>query len=386
MTGIWLIEREAWKGLQAARKTAAISLDQVTAHAERIEAATPDGAPRNLKLAGATAQIDVSGVLTKKPDLWAYLFGGGNTTYSSIQSALAFADASSDVREIVLAVDSPGGQVDGLFETVAAIQAVKKPIRVTASLAASAAYAIAAAAGKIEASSPSATFGSIGVVSTYLVEDDVVEITSTQAPNKRPDVTTEEGKAVVRAYLDELHDLFVDAIATGRGIDAKDVNSGFGGGSVFAASEAKRRGMIDSIKRPPLRAVGSKTKASAEGADSTKDTPMDLKTLKLSHPELVEALLNEGASAERDRVTAHLTMGEASGDMKTAIEAITSGSQMTATLQAKYLAAGMNRRDQSAHADDSAAVEEATKVAAAPVAQDLGDQLAAAMLGTKETK
>ena len=42
---------------------------------------------------------------------------------------------------------------------------------------------------------------------------------------------------------------------------------------------------------------------------------------------------------------AHLTMGEASGDMKTAISAVTAGEEMTATLQAKYMAAGMNRRD-----------------------------------------
>lgn len=47
-------------------------------------------------------------------------------------------------------------------------------------------------------------------------------------------------------------------------------------------------------------------------------------------------------------------MGEASGDMKTAIGAVQDGSAMTATLQAKYMAAGMNRSDVQARQDDDA--------------------------------
>jgi ClpP class serine protease len=388
---IWLIEPTAWKAYLAARKTVQVTSEQIasfiakveaeTVTAEQVSAALPDSAPRNLKLAGSVAQIDISGVLTKKPDFLAYFFGGGNTTYSAIQGALAYADASPDVKQIVLSVDSPGGQVDGLFETIAALQAVasRKPVTVQSSLAASAAYAIVSVAGKIEASSPSSTFGSIGVVSTYVIDEDTVDITSTQAPNKRPDPTTEKGQAVIRAYLDELHDLFVDAIADGRGVTAKVVNAEFGGGAVFTAAEAKRRGMVDSIKRSPLRAVGSTTKATVEtgGAENQKETNMDLKTLKAQHPDLVEALLKEGATAERDRVEAHLTMGEASGDMKTAVEAIKSGSPMTAKLQAQYMAAGLNRRDQNAHAQDAqaAAAVVAGAEGAAP-ARDLGDILA----------
>jgi ClpP class serine protease len=387
MNAIWLMEPNAWQAYRASRKNLAVSAEQIASFVERVEAETvtaeqvsaalPDGAPRNLKLAGTVAQIDVTGILTKKPDFFAYYFGSGNTTYSALQGALAYADASPDVKQIVLAVDSPGGQVDGLFETLAAIQAVKKPITVRSSLAASAAYAIAAVAGKIEASSPSSTFGSIGVVSTYFIDDSIVEITSTAAPNKRPDVSTEEGQAVVRAYLDELHELFVDSIATGRGVSAKDVNAGFGGGAVFTAAESKRRGMIDSTKRPPLRAVATKNEATVEAGGADKENHMDLKTLKASHPDLVEALHNEGASSERDRVNAHLTMGEASGDLKTAFAAIKSGDGMTATLQATYLAAGMNRRDQNNRTADDQAVTEATAGAAgAAPARDLGDLIA----------
>lgn len=378
---VWLVEPQAWKAYQAQRRSIVFSADQITAFTNSAET-KPEAAmdaPRNLKIAGSTAQIDVQGILTKKPDIFAYYFGGGNTTYSAIQGALAYASNDPSIKHIVMNIDSPGGQVDGLFETLAAIQSVQqsgKTMSVQSSLAASAAYAIAAVAGKITSTSPSGTFGSIGVVSTYYLDDESIDITSTNAPNKRPDPSTDEGRAVIRSYLDELHELFVSAIAVGRDIDPKAINAEFGGGSVFAAKEAKRRGMIDGVSGQ-LNLV-KKTSATTSGKE--KENHMDLKTLKAQHPELVEALIKEGATAERDRVTAHLTMGEASGDMKTAIAAIQAGDAMTISLQAKYMAAGMNRRDVSAHAADSAEAAAATAGAAgATPALDIGDQIAEAL-------
>ena len=71
-------------------------------------------------------------------------------------------------------------------------------------------------------------------------------------------------------------------------------------------------------------------------------------------------------------------MGSASGDMKTAIAAATDGSAMTSTIQAQYMAAGMNRNDiqnrqednVDAAAADSAAAED-TETADAKASADL---------------
>lgn len=79
---------------------------------------------------------------------------------------------------------------------------------------------------------------------------------------------------------------------------------------------------------------------------------MDLTQLQAQHPDVFAAAVKQGEAAERDRVTAHLTMGEASGDMKTACTAIKDGAGMTATLQAQYMTAGMNRKDTSNRQDD----------------------------------
>lgn len=76
---------------------------------------------------------------------------------------------------------------------------------------------------------------------------------------------------------------------------------------------------------------------------------IDLKTLRAQHRDLYDEIVaigvDQGAKDERDRVLAHLEMGEASGDLKTAFAAIREGKAMTQQLSAKYLAASMNRAD-----------------------------------------
>ena len=79
---------------------------------------------------------------------------------------------------------------------------------------------------------------------------------------------------------------------------------------------------------------------------------MDLKQLQAQHPETFAAAVQQGTTEERDRVSAHLMMGESSGDMKTASASIKDGSGMTATLQATYMTAGMNRSDVAGRQED----------------------------------
>jgi ClpP class serine protease len=185
-------------------------------------------------------------------------------------------------------------------------------------------------------------------------DDNEFAIASSNAPKKAPDMTTEEGKAVVREELDALHDLFVDAIAEGRSTDVDKVNAEFGQGATLLAEEAFKRGMIDKVADTPLTVVSTtdSTTTARSGGNNPEKGPMDLNTLKAQHPDVYAAAVQEGVDQEHDRVSAHLTMGEASGDMKTAVGAINDGSAMTAKLQAQYMAAGMNRADVNARQDD----------------------------------
>ena len=333
---MWMISESA--GEQLAHAIAA----NFQPSASQVEAFGRSRSGNIMSRDGATATIDVKGVLTKEPDIMAAIFGGGNTTYTAINEALATAEADPKVSEITLNVDSPGGNVNGLFSTIDAIKSTKKPVNaVIDGMAASAAYGLVSQADKIEASERSSAVGSVGVVRSFLVSDRVVDVTSSNAPNKRPDVRTDEGKKAIQAELDEYENLFVSAIAEGRGISDKKVKADFGKGSMFLAETALERGMIDAIQ----------TNAASSGK-ATEAMNMDLNQLKAEHPQAYAAAKAEILAEERDRVGEYLVAGEASGKMDLAIEAIKSGSEMTKTQRAEFMFAARDKSDIEAMADD----------------------------------
>ena len=339
-----------------------------------------DAAPRILTIAGDTAQIAVSGVLTKAPSFMAMLFGGGNVTYTEIVQALAESEANPKVKSVNMEIDSPGGSIDGLFDAIAAMEAFSKPLTATVvNQAASAAYALAASADSITASNRAARVGSIGIVAGFSIDPTRVEVTSTKAPKKRPDVQTEEGKSAVREEIDALHELFVDAIATGRRVTADKVNAEYGQGATMLADDALKRGMIDAIAGTPLRVVKSaRTQTTAKASGTKPETgTMDLNTLKAQHPDVFAAAMQEGVSAERERVTAHLILGEASGSMPVAVAAIKDGTGMTATMSATYSAAGMNRNDQQNRQEDETSASAGDSAASGGEGGDVSDEVCA---------
>lgn len=75
------------------------------------------------------------------------------------------------------------------------------------------------------------------------------------------------------------------------------------------------------------------------------DEIMTVSELQAQHPELYAEVVVAGVKQERERVTAHLTMGEASGDMGLAVASINEGAEMSATINAKYMAAHMKRKE-----------------------------------------
>jgi len=294
-----------------------------------------------------TAVINIHGVLTDKPDFSAMFYGGGNTVYSDIISALVDADNDPSVKNIVLSVDSPGGNVVGMFDAMDAIRGTNKPTKaVIRNMAASAAYSLASQADEIVAHNRSDMIGSVGVtIDTCVKTGDIKEISiaNTDSPDKRPDLLTDEGRGVLRNQLDGVYDLLVSSIASGRGVDESTVRNNYGRGRVMLAGAALSAGMIDSIN-------------SAVTNDGGKAKTMDIKTFRAEHPDVYAAAVEEGRSAERARVKAHLTLGKAAGDYELAVTAIRDGSELTADLQAEYVAAAISRRDISARQSDDPVV------------------------------
>jgi len=373
---MWLLEPSVRDALEAAVIAGTLpTVEQQAQHEARCISALSDGGSRILTIAGNSAEIAVKGILTKSPSFLAMLFGGGNTTYADITSALAEAEQNPNITDITLAIDSPGGSIEGLFDALDAIKAATKPVTAIGSnTVASAAYAIASQADTIVAANHATMFGSIGVLGTYAINKTSVSISSTNAPKKNPDASTPEGVAVIREQLDAIHEIFVGAIASGRGSTTNEINANFGQGGVLLAGEALKRGMIDSVAKTPLQSVSNtiNQKTAATGGDNLKVKSMDLAKLKAEHSDLYAAVLalgvTQGVTQERERVGAHLIMGESSGDMKTALEACKAGTEMTPTMNAMYMSAGMKRND-----IDTRTADEIAAAAAGDNANNEGD-------------
>ncbi len=337
---MWFITKDVFSDMQAAVKAANFSASDVLNFEARERGETP------LTVAGDKAEILVEGVLTERPSFFAFMTGRGQTSYPDIIAALAEAEADDSVSEIILRVNSPGGSVAGMFKAMDAVAATTKPTRAVVDMAASAAYGIASQADSIEAASDASQVGSIGIAFTGYMDADEVTITSSNAPDKRPDLSTEEGQAVVRAQLDEFENLFTSRIAAGRGVDQATVNADYGRGAVMLADSALRQGLIDSVQ--------TNTASTSGGATKQEASTMDIATLKATHPDVYAAVVQVGQTQERDRVVAHLTYGESSGALDVAVAAVKGGDEITHAVVAQYMTASRNQADTSDRQADDA--------------------------------
>jgi ClpP class serine protease len=336
---MWLLEPITKKIIEIAETNANISASDQEAFKASLQA-DGDGS-RIMPVAG---KISIKGVLTNSPNIFAMLFGGGNTTYAEIIGAIASAEADPDVSEIELMVDTMGGNFDGLFACGEAIKNTSKPI--TANVigsALSAGYWLVSQADKIVAQDKASTFGSIGVARRYNVSPDVVDVASTKAPKKRPDVSTPEGVAIVQEELDPIHAMFAGEVADGRGTTIDKVNKNFGEGATLLAEDALARGMIDSI--------GASDKQQPTGLTKEEDQNMDLATLKTDHVALYNEIvatataegIEKGVGQERTRVASHIALADDSGDLKTALEAIKGTEGITPAIQTAHVQATIKK-------------------------------------------
>jgi ATP-dependent protease ClpP protease subunit len=220
-----------------------------------------------LSISGSEARIQIRGFLSEQgPPLIAKLFGIEGTSYNDINSALTEAQLNSDVKTIVLEMNTPGGEVsgtDGVWSKVKELAEEKTVIAENHGMIASAGYWIASAADKIVAKSPAVETGSIGVVATQINTDKaheaagvrVVTVVSQNAPNKWPDGTTDEGLAVLQSRVDAIERVFISRIAEGRGLPQEKIKKEFGRGALMIADDpdAEKKsalavGMIDGVE------------------------------------------------------------------------------------------------------------------------------------------
>lgn len=293
MASPWVITREALEQivLIAERRLDAADFDAPTAALELGEYATVED---------GIATISVQGPLFHRANLFTEMSGA--TSSQLLARDIALAQDDDDVQAIVLAIDSPGGQVDGVSDVVDAIKASDKPVTAYCEgTCASGAYWIASAADKIVLNR-SSRVGSVGaVVSVYEGDEGVTEFVSKQSPYKRLDKESEENMASHQQTADDIAQLFIDDVASNRGVSVKKVLSDFGKGGMMVASRAAKVGMADSIGSYS-RAVGSARSMVADklaSADSASAAHSNQSEVKSDMSEETTTTINVKVDEER---------------------------------------------------------------------------------------
>lgn len=271
------------------------------------------------------ATIPVEGPLFRHGDLFTEISGA--TTYEQLATDLTSAADDPGIHAIVLAIDSPGGEVTGVSELAKLIRetSARKPvIAYVEGLGASAAYWLASAAGEVVASD-TALLGSIGTRQTFVDTRDAMaakgvktyEIVSSQSPAKVADPATPDGRARIQQTLDSLTGVFVAEVARYRGVTPEAVIADFGQGGILVGAAAVEAGLADHLgtyesvlatlaSRSPRAVAGRRTAQHPTQETHMPDPDNELTAAEIAtaHPEWVRAWQLEGATAERERILA----------------------------------------------------------------------------------
>lgn len=358
------------------------------AKVQSLSAQAPEPQPKaapTYEVIDGVAHVPVQGDLSDSRSWIDELFGMGPVmTYTEMADSILAAADDESVKEIQLDVDSYGGYVDGIYKTTEAIALARsvKPVKaVVGSAATSAAYWIASQAESITAESDLSAFGSIGVAAAIWKPEGMYDIASSAAPNKRPDVSTDEGKAVIQKELDDIHAIFAGAVAAGRGVDVEKVNADYGQGGIVLAIDAKKRGMIDKVKKSA--AVGGDK---AAGPKNKKEGRMELTIdqIKAEAPNVAAALRDEGAKDERARIMGLEAWSDINADCaKIVAEAKASGKRYEDVAAQLGAAAAKGRAAPAANGENAPAVATGTagNASGADDVLDDVDREAAALFG-----
>lgn len=197
---------------------------------------------------GGVAIIPVTGPIFRYANLFAAVSGA--TSIQTLARDFSVALNNPDVRAILLNIDSPGGEANGVAEFAEMVYQARgtKPIwAYVGGTGASAAYWIASTADRIVAHE-TAMLGSIGVIAA-IPTDEEGEITfvSAQSPRKAMNPETDEGKQDIQYVLDTLAQHFVETVARNRGVTTDTVLADFGQGAVLIGKDAVAAGLADRL-------------------------------------------------------------------------------------------------------------------------------------------
>ena len=214
--------------------------------------------PQGYTVHGGVAVLPLDGVFAKKANLFSQVSGGVSTEIATRDFRQAMADPA--VHSIVLAIDSPGGSVDGTQQLASAIRDARGPKAIVAyadGMMASAAYWVGSAADQVLIGSDTVQVGSIGVVATHVD----VSGAETQRGVRTTEIVagkykriasqygalTEDGRSAMQDQVDYIYSIFVADVAKQRGVSEEKVLAQMADGRIFIGRQALAAGLVDGV-------------------------------------------------------------------------------------------------------------------------------------------
>lgn len=207
---------------------------------------------------GNTAILSIQGGLVNGHQWWHEYVVGHLTSYEAIKDAVAILNQASDVSNVIVRVESPGGYVSGVDSASRALGSLKATKNITVhsdTIAASAGYWLMSSLPNVYAS-PMAQIGNIGTL--LLVPDyseaynkagikfHVFKAGKEKGYGLSETEFTEEEKASLQEYVEKSNNFFLTHVSRHRNLMISETDK-WGEAQTFFAGEALSVGLIDGV-------------------------------------------------------------------------------------------------------------------------------------------
>lgn len=207
-----------------------------------------------MRVVEGVAHIEIRGELVAENGIGPV---SGFTGYDGIRAQVISADADSGVKGLLIDIDSPGGEVAGLYELTKVLMERRgtKPCRaVIRGCGASAAYAIAACADEITLN-PLGVSGSVGTIAMHAdfsgqLEQEGIKVTLIMAGAHKADGNPfeplpDDVRDRIAAMVNMANDRFIVHVAAGRDMPEEAVRAQEA--QIYRGEEAVAAGLVDKV-------------------------------------------------------------------------------------------------------------------------------------------
>lgn len=216
----------------------------------------------------AVAVVDIWGVIKRGEAGRPWDDDGDSTSSTAVVKLLDAVAADTDVKAVLLRVNSPGGSVVASDEIYTALRGLKVPVvAVMGEVAASGGVYVSMGASHVVAH-PETFTGSIGVIMSLTTAEDLLQKVGVRAhtikSGKFKDIgnmaraPTDEEKAQLQHLVEESYERFVGIVAEGRKLPPEKVKT-FADGRILSGRQALALGLVD--------ALGTEKEATAKAAE-----------------------------------------------------------------------------------------------------------------------